>query len=194
MKEPERQELAPFLEACLIQMQVSREWFAKRVLRLSLDQLRWRPGTGHWSMAECLDHLNLTLAYYLPKIEYAIDEHRAQRGDARECRAIRESEAAFLREVEPPILSAWSTPAALLPVAAVNPDRIIDQFTELRHRCGKTILSASGLDLADISIAGSMHPPIESAGGAMALLAAHDRRHLWQIERVCRMPGFPASP
>lgn len=175
-------------------MQVSREWFARRVLPLSLDQLRWRPGPGNWSIAECLDHLNQTLAFYLPKIERAIVQHPEKRPDAGPWRAFRESEETFLSEVEPPIRGAWRAPSALLPIAAVNPDRIIDQFAELRDSFGKTIRSASGLHLAGISIEGSIHPPIASVGGAFALLAAHDRRHLWQAERFRRTPGFPASP
>jgi hypothetical protein len=62
-------ELPIDLEGCLIQVEASKAWFARRVLPLSLEQLRWRPRPRQWSIAECLDHLNLTVSLYLPQID-----------------------------------------------------------------------------------------------------------------------------
>jgi hypothetical protein len=170
-------------------VQASQKWFKKRVLALSLDQLRWRPRSGCWSIGECLEHLNLTLAYYLPKIEQTVGESRRQPGIGGVL--FPEPEKEYLTQLEPPVVFRANAPSALQPAEAVDPDRIVDQFTELRVRYGKSVQSVSGLGLPDILVAGSLHPPIKSLGGVIALLAAHDRRHFWQAERVRNASGFP---
>src|SRR4051794_26371081 len=126
-----RNDLAPegntsFLEACLAQARASQEWFATRVLPLSLDQLRWRPRCGAWSgrawsIMECLDHLNHTLGYYLPRVEQAIDRNPDKLWDPARGLVFVESEKRFLEEVEPPIRSASNTYPELLPTPAVHP-------------------------------------------------------------------------
>ena len=72
---PEPDRIAIFLEGCIAQVRASQEWFATRVLASSLDQLRWRPRAGFWSILECLNHVNNTFEYYLPKIESAVREN-----------------------------------------------------------------------------------------------------------------------
>ncbi|MBE2221946.1 MAG: DinB family protein, partial [Anaerolineae bacterium] len=39
---------------------------------LSDEQLNWQPDPKEWSILQCFDHLNLTHAYYRPKIEAAL--------------------------------------------------------------------------------------------------------------------------
>lgn len=194
MPEAPRQDgLAPVLQTFLVQVWASQEWFAKRVLPLSLDQLRWRPRPGAWSIVECLEHLNLTLAYYLPRIEQAIVQtEREPRDRSTSDLVCSKSELDFLQQVEPPVRSAWIAPAILLPFPAVDPDRVADLFPRLRERYAKAVLSASGLDLANNSVVGSIHPSVQSVGGIIRLLAAHDRRHIWQAVQVRQMPAFPA--
>jgi hypothetical protein len=74
-----KEKLAGLLEGCTLQALASNEWLERRIMPLFIDQLRWRPRPGSWSIAETLDHLNRTFSYYLPKIE----EARAQAGRIR---------------------------------------------------------------------------------------------------------------
>jgi hypothetical protein len=189
---PNPEKITAFLEGCVVQMVASREWFARRVLLLSPDQLRWRPGLSAWSIGDCLDHLNRTLAYYLPLIERAIDQSPRNRS-ARE-RIFPQSEKAFLLQIEPPVRRKRSAAPQLRPVSAVDPDRLVDQFPQLREKYVQAVHSAARVDLANVTVENSIHPPVRSLGGIMAMLAAHDRRHLWQAERVRNAAGFPACP
>lgn len=188
---PTRSSRDAVLQGCLIQVHASQQWFMRFVLPLSVEQLRWRPRSGCWSIGECLDHLNLTLAYYLPKIEQAVAENRRQPPNRVGNALFTKSEHDYLVRVEPPVVLKASAPAALQPRDAVDPDRIVDQFAEFRERYGRVVASISRLSLATLSIAGSLHPPIHCLGGFTALLAAHDRRHIWQAERVLDAKGFP---
>ena len=190
---PDQDGIGSLLEACLFQVSASREWFDSRVLILSVDQLRCRPRSGQWSIAECLDHLNRTFVYYLPRIEQAVEQGLREGEYSARRLNFEESEDSFLKQVEPPIIIRMSTPTLLLPTPAVDPDQIVDDFPQLRDRFATAVHAAASVDVLNISIADSIHPPVQSLGGAIALLAAHERRHLWQVQRILSASGFPAS-
>ncbi len=179
------------LDGCLVQVEASKSWFTRRVLPLSIEQLRWRPDPRRWSIAECLDHLNATLALYLPKIDAAVGlgrrEGRVSPGGFRYVR----SELEALRSAEPPVTHRIDAPPVTLPAAAVDPDWLVEQFHQMRDRYADSVRRAFGLDLPHILIVEPIFPLVRSLGASLAFMAAHDRRHMWQAERVRRTPGFP---
>src|SRR5215471_953026 len=62
-----------FMDAALIdQLQDIRRRAKELVAGLTLEQLTRRPDPAKWSIAECLAHLNVTAAGYLPAIDAAI--------------------------------------------------------------------------------------------------------------------------
>jgi len=178
------------LEGWLTQVEASRFWFQHRVLPLSIEQLRWRPDLRRWSVAECLDHLNLTLDLYLPKIEDAILRGR-HKEESTPCSHCDRAELEALRSLEPPVTMAGPAPPATMPNAAIDFDCLIDHFHRSRDRYLGTVHRSAGLDLLRIRIAEPVYPMILTLGGTLALIAAHDRRHMWQAERVIRSPRFP---
>jgi hypothetical protein len=179
------------LEGCLVQVEASRVWFHQRVLPLSIEQLRWRPDAWHWSIAECLDHLNLTMDLCLPKIEDAIA--RAARQDGAPTQCYEQAEFDALRLTEPPVERRFSAPARTVPAPAVDPDWMVDHFHQLRDRYSEAVRCALGLDLRRTRIVEPIYPVIVSLGGTLAFIAAHDRRHMWQAERVRQAPRFPRA-
>src|SRR5215469_8025450 len=179
------------LEGCLVQVEASKAWFQQRVLPLSIEQLRWRPDTRNWSIAECLDHLNLTLDLYLPKIEDAIARGMLRDRATTECYEQAEFEA--LTSTEPPVKVRFSAPALTVPAPAVDPDWMVDHFHQVRDRYSESVRRAFGLDLSRIRIVEPIYPVIVSLGGTLAFIAAHDRRHMWQAERVRQAPRFPRA-
>ena len=186
-----RQELVIDLDGCLEQVEASRAWFARRVLPLTIEQLRWRPDPRHWSIAECLDHLNLTLGVYLPKVEDALESGWRQGKTCQGPRNHDRREFEALKLVEPPVSVRHSAPTAIVPSAAVDPDWLVDRFHQTRDHYAEAVRRAFGLDLSRIPIVKPLFPVIASLGGALAFLAAHDRRHMWQSERVRNSPRFP---
>jgi hypothetical protein len=142
-------------------------------------------------MAECLDHLNLTLDLYLPKINNAIARGVCQDGPATECSKCEQAEFDALRLIEPPATIWVSAPPLTIPPPAVDPDWTVDQFHQTRDRYSEAVRRAFGLDLRRIRIVEPIYPVIVTLGGTLAFLAAHDRRHMWQAERVRHAPRFP---
>ncbi len=159
------------------------------MLPLSLAQLRWRPRVGAWSIIECLDHLNRLYAYYLPRIQQALE----QNGDAGLGSALPEAEAAFVAQLATPSRIALYSPPVLAPDPAADPERAADQFLQLRDRYRQAIEAASHAGREGVLIADSLHLPVQSLAGTIILLAAYDHRLLWQAEQVIHTPGFPIS-
>ena len=177
------------LEGCLVQVSASNEWLERRILPLSVDQLRWKPSSARWSIAACLDHLNRTFVYYLSKIEEALDKGR----NGEPFRFVA-SENELIRQMEPPVVVTMKAPGLLLPAPAIDPDQIVDQFPELRIRYARVVRSVANGNVLGVSVPDAIHPPIQSLGGVIALLAAHERRHLWQAQQILSTSDFPAHP
>ena len=181
------------LAGCLVQVEASRAWFSRRVLPLSVEQLRWRPGPQRWSIAECLDHLNITLGFYLPKIDKTIQVGWRQRSTSQENGRYLQSEIEALRVVEPPVTVRHEAARSLYPAIAVDPDCLVDDFHQTRDRYVDLVRRAFGLDLPRIMIGEPLHPFLRTLGGTLAFIAAHDRRHMWQAEQVRHKPQFPRA-
>ena len=138
----------------------------------ALEQLRWRPDPQHWSIAECLDHVNITLALYLPKIDDAIGLGWREGWTSDGCLRHRTSESALLKQLEPPVTIWACAPPAVVPAAAVDPDWLVEHFHQTRDRYADAIRRATGLDLPRILIVEPIFPVIRSLAGTFALVGA----------------------
>jgi len=103
----------------------------------------------------------------------------------------REIEA--LRRMESPAEFPACAPPVAMPAAAVDPDLLVDRFHQVRDRYADAVRRASRLDLPRIPIVEPIYPRIRSLGGKLALMAAHDRRHMRQAEQVRNNPRFPQA-
>jgi hypothetical protein len=173
------------LEACLCQAEASKQWFDRKVLPLTVKDLRWRPGPQAWSIGQYLDHLNLTLALYLPRVNDAIASASPAESATPPLPLGAASEIQAIRLIEPPGCIHLCTPAETVPPAATDPDQLVDGFYQNRDRYADTVRRAFGIDLT-ILIPDPMIPPIRTVGGTLAFLAAHDRGHIWQAQWIRR--------
>lgn len=68
----------------------------------------------------------------------------------------------------------------------------LPRFLALQDRLLKRLGRAEGLDLAGIRLSSPFFSFLRmDLGTAFAVVAAHQRRHLWQAERVAEEEGFP---
>jgi hypothetical protein len=152
---------------------------------------RGRPAPA-WSIAQCIDHLNVTARLYLPQLDEGV------------ANAIRQglySEGPFtywwlarmfVRMLEPPPRVRAKTPAAFQPPPARARHEIMAAFRAYQVQYVDRLRQANGLDLARARVrspvASWMYMPL---GTGFAAMTAHERRHLWQARQVMRAPGFP---
>jgi hypothetical protein len=180
------------LEECLAQVEASKSWFHNRVLPLSIAQLKWRPDPASWSIVECLDHLNLTIGLYLPKIDKAIQKGIRPNGN-HPASTTDQCELDAVRMAEPTAGIPQAAPAALQPAAAVDLDWLVDRFHLMRDRYADAVRRTMSLDLAHVPVVQPLHPFLRTLGGTLAFLAAHERRHIRQAEEIRNKTKFPRA-
>ena len=161
------------------------------VAPLSEEQFTWRPAPGAWSVAECIEHLNVTARLYLPRLDEAISD-AIRRG--------RYAEGPFrynwigrfvVRSMEPP--ARFKMKALKLFLPPVRPrHEIMAAFRAYQVQYIDRLRQANGLDLASAKVSSPASAWIRlPLGSGFALMLAHERRHLWQAERVTTTGGFP---
>lgn len=166
---------------------------------LTPEQLSWRPGPDAWSITECLDHLVRTGEAYLEVLDEAIEDGRERRLRAR-------------GDYRPSLVGRW-LPGLLEPPPGLKipaPRRIrprppepggpppgngghpIAAFLDLRQRLARRVAAADDLDIARIRVPSPFVPLLRfDLGSAFRVIAAHERRHLYQARRVREAEGFP---
>lgn len=153
----------------------------------------WRPGPGRWSIGQCLDHLNRTAGHYRDRLGRVMDEARARHrlGDP----PFRHGWAGrlFLWYLEPPPRLRFPAPRVLRPGQQLEPGRTLAEFQRLQEELIQLVRRANGLDLGAVRFASPFFPLLRlSLGQGFAAVTAHERRHLYQAERIRRDPRFPA--
>jgi hypothetical protein len=157
-------------------------------------QFNWQPEPGRWSMAQCLDHLNVVGAIEAPRIEASIRAARAQGlvGQGPYRRGILGS--LFVRLSEPPPKIKFKAPKKMAPAPAEPAARVVATFFALQDRIQEQIRLANGVDLGRAKVATPVFDWVRfTLGQTFAVIAGHERRHLWQAWQIRNDPKFPAS-
>jgi hypothetical protein len=155
-------------------------------------QFTWQPAPGAWSVARCIDHLNVTARLYLPLLDEGIAD------------AIRQglyNEGPFtywwiarmlVKAQEPPVRFRMKAPAAFHPPPARTRHEIMAAFRAYQVQYIDRLRQANGLDLARARVRSAAASwVVMPLGSGFAMMTAHQRRHLWQARRVTDAPGFP---
>lgn len=156
------------------------------------EQFNWRPEPGRWSIAECFDHLNVTADLYLPLIDAAIERGRAGRVYGRGPFRRTLFGKLFIRATEPPPKVKFKAPKDFRPGADKRTSDIVPAFAATQRRYLDSISAANGLHLSKIKVISPASRFVRlTLEEAIALMAAHERRHLWQARQVRNYPDFP---
>jgi hypothetical protein len=143
-----------------------------------------RPREGGWSVAECVAHLNLTGAAYLPALREALAGAEALRG-AR-VRYRRDVMGWLLwRSMGPPVRMRLRTTAPFVPAAVGTRDELVAEFDRLQDEQVALVRRADGLPLQKIRIRSPFDERVSyNLFSALGILPRHQHRHLWQAEQV----------
>ena len=170
------------LDSLLEQFQCATREARKLVLGRPACELTRRLEPESWSTAECLDHLARTTGSFLPAISSAV----AAAPKLTTKRALRTGAIASLliRNLEPPYRLRYKVIPQLAPqekdfAAAWS------AFEESQSRLAETVCSAAGLAIDKVAVPCPVCAHVTyNAYGAFRMLAAHQRRHLWQMEQI----------
>jgi hypothetical protein len=158
------------------------------------EQLNWRPAPASWSIGQCLDHLNVANRTYLAPMLEAIEKARRQ-GRSRKG-PIRQGfvERWFTETMEPPPRRKLPAPRKIVPsTVRLAKDEVLSEFRRLQGEAVALLRESSGLDLG-VRFPNPFIPLVAfTVGTGFLVIASHERRHLWQAERVRGNPGFPGT-
>jgi hypothetical protein len=159
---------------------------------LSDAQFNWQPAPTRWSIAQCLEHLNIASRLYWPVLAEAIT--RSRTSGVMSPGPFRHGwiGAFFVRTAEPPVKTRFRTPRRFRPLSNLPLDQVWSQFVTFQDRLLELLREANGVDLARTKVPLPATNLIKlSLGQGFALVAAHERRHLWQARQVQNDPNFP---
>ena len=152
------------------------------VLDREADDLTSRLEAGSWSATECLDHLARTTLSFLPAISRAV----ATAPELTTNRPLRTGTIALLliRNLEPPYRLRYKVIPQLAPQER-DFEAAWSSFQNSQSHLSEAVQSAVGLaiDKTKVPCPACAHVTY-NAYGAFRMLAAHQRRHLWQMEQI----------
>lgn len=176
----------PQLQALINDFASARERLHR--LQATVPAERWtqRPAEGSWSVAECVDHLNLTSRAYVGPLREALSRARTQGGAA---------PATFRRDffgwmiwraVRPEAGLKVKTAPDFAPKAATPPPaELVAEFDRLQDEQMELVRLADGLPIGKVKIKSPFGPGLRySVYSALTILPAHQHRHLQQAERA----------
>jgi hypothetical protein len=147
----------------------------------------WRPDTDSWSVAECLDHLAIANRVYLQAMqapaERALIDGRRRRRPARPG-AIG---GWFVRTLEPPVKPRFRTraPHRIRPRRAPSLADAATQFLASQEEVRAFLRRYGDIDLAGVRFPNPFIRGVRfSLATGLHVIAAHERRHLWQAWRL----------
>ena len=165
---------------------------AERDARALVDGLgpglgAWRAAPGSWSVAECLDHLATGNRVYLIAMKPAAEQ--ALRQGRRRHRPAQPGLVGgwFVRTLEPPVKPRWrmTAPRKIRPRVSPALDDAFAQFLASQHDVRAFLGKYADVDLAGVHFPNPFIRGIRfSLATGLHVLAAHERRHLWQAWRV----------
>jgi hypothetical protein len=155
---------------------------------LSDDQLNWHPAQGSWSIAECLQHLNVGVTKTLPAFDRAIAEGRSRQQFAPGPFRYGWFSRMMVASMEPPPKFRMKAPRLIRVSAGSATYRgadLLPQFAAVRDQLAERVRQADGLDLAHVRTISPVNRLLRIPLGAyFNFILAHDRRHLWQARNV----------
>ena len=173
------------LEDLRRQFAAVKEEAAELVGGLDEARFNWRPEPGRWSIAENLSHLNITGDQYLPAMERAAERARSEGRLIRGPFRLGWFSSWLIRSMEPPVRRKFRAPRSFQPVHGQPVTAVMPTFLHLQDQFMRALESASGLDLARVKVISPINRLLRiPLGACFALMAAHERRHLWQSRRV----------
>ena len=160
-----------------------------RAIAAGLDEAHgtWRADAGSWSVAECLDHLAVGNRVYvdamLPPAKQALAAGRRRRGPALPGMI----GGWFVRSLEPPVtpLFKMRAPRKIRPRTSPSLGAALDKFLSSQRDVDAFLQTYAEIDLAGVSFPNPFIRGVRfSLATGLHVLAAHERRHLWQAWRV----------
>lgn len=154
-----------------------------------------RPHPNSWSASECLAHLSISTELFLPVLGKALDDAR-KRGLKSDKAPKMDIIGRVMRWfLEPPIRQRLKTGAPFVPKSVRAKAEAFGEFSSLQNKLLEILRACRGFDLRKMKIVSPFDKRVKyNVYSAFRIVAAHERRHLWQAEQAVEALRRPAAP
>lgn len=180
-------QVPPEIAALLTALDANARAARTLVEGLSEENGRWRPAPDAWSVAECLDHLAVANRVY-------IEAMREPAARARAAGRLRRAPALpgflgrlFVNSLEPPAKSRTKrqAPSKIRPRESPGLRDAVDAFIASQEPVRAFLREYANIDLVGVRFRNPFIGLIHfSLATGLHVIAAHERRHLWQATQV----------
>jgi len=160
--------------------------------RLNAEQINWKPNADAWSIGQCFDHLLTTNREYFSQMDRVIKKEKSTTMWQRAPFLPGFFGKIVIGVVDPASVKKIKAPKIFHPASSEIDPLIIPKFiAHQREMIGK-MKATMGMNLEKIIIYSPVTKVvIYSLLDAYRIIAAHERRHFNQAQRLMEMPGFP---
>jgi hypothetical protein len=154
--------------------------------RVTNDEFFWQPDEGRrWSIALCLDHLAVANSVYGTAMRRAIDEARAAGWTRTGAATPGFFGRKFAESLEPPVRRRTSAPGKIKPRPVTNREEILRSYHQAHENIRRMLVDATEIDINRATFRNPFIGIVRvRVSTGFNVIAAHDRRHLWQAEQV----------
>lgn len=154
--------------------------------RLTDEEFFWAPDDGRrWSVALCLDHLAVANTVYGAAIREAVDRARAAGWRRTGPAAPGFFGRLFVASLEPPVKRRTSAPTKIRPRPAASRGQTLDAYHAAHDGIRRLLEDAVAIDVNRATFRNPFIGLVRiKVSTALQVIAAHDRRHLWQAAQV----------
>jgi hypothetical protein len=145
------------------------------------------PAAGSWSAAECIQHLNISADAYLPIWQQIIANAGPRKKEISSPYRTDFWGRLFPWILEPPARIRSKTPVPFEPVECEGIGSVLGGFVERQERIVAAVRRCRGRAIDHVKMGSPVDRRIRySIWSSFLIVAAHQRRHLWQAEQAVR--------
>jgi len=162
------------------------------VYPLSDRQINWRPHYDKWSILDNILHISQTNRFYLDSIRGKLSalRHSEKRVEQKAEWSLQGRFILYL--MEPPYRLRFKAPEKLISKKTLSREEVAHQFLRIHSKIETLLEEASFYRLTGQRFFAPASKRISfSFVEIVSVLAAHERRHLWQAEQIVSLTLFP---
>lgn len=143
------------------------------------------PAPGAWSAAQCIRHLNISSDAYFPIWQQVIANASPRRVEMNAPYATDFWGRLLPWILEPPPRIRSKTLIAFEPLDSIASVQVLEGFIDRQQRIIGSLVRCRGRAIDQVKIASPADPRIRySIWSSFVIVAAHQRRHLWQAQQA----------
>ncbi len=141
------------------------------------------PANGGWSAIQCIDHLNTTSRFFIPRLESAISEANTLPRKSGEYRLDLFGWLLVKSLSSRKSYTKSKTPPTFVPPPALDITATLQEFRRLQSQLVQMLKKADGLSIEKVKVQSAFNAKVRySVYSAFRILAVHEMRHLDQAQ------------